>query len=270
MHCTAQDHLRAGYEQETSRCRCGAGSLRDLAARWPTRRPVAGQGDETPGISYRTCLLSGRTAESNSLVDVAAVDSLDSFVGVLARAFPRSLASDVAAVARIIPSASYALADRFVVSVAQEELSIPGRIYNAEPDAGVGELTPGAQLVLHCIYTRHHDGYVRQRHLAYIVGAINLWVPAYVVRLAGEYIVEVIESIAAGLSELTVPGSDQRAAYGRFASENARFIDLTDARAASYWNEYYRARYQRLADYPGRVLLADLRSAGRDYARAAS
>jgi hypothetical protein len=201
---------------------------------------------------------------------VEAVDRFDGIAGVLARAFPRSLASDAAAAARIIPSASHAPADGFVVSVAHEGLSIPGRIYNAEPDAGAGELTPGAELVLHSIYTRHHNGYVRQRHLAYIVGAINPWIPAYVVRLAGEYIVEIVESITAGLPGLIVPGSDQRAAYGRFAAENARFIDLTDVRVASYWNAYYRARYHRLADYPGRVLLADLRSAGREYARTAS
>lgn len=52
-------------------------------------------------------------------------------------------------------------------------------------------------------------------------------------------------------------------------SKNAKFIDLTDARAASHWDAYYRARYPRLVDYPGRVLLDDLRSAGREYERAA-
>src|SRR5229473_7813616 len=30
-----------GAQRETTRCRCGEGGLRDLAARWPTRRPVA-------------------------------------------------------------------------------------------------------------------------------------------------------------------------------------------------------------------------------------
>jgi hypothetical protein len=50
--------------------------------------------------------------------------------------------------------------------------------------------------------------------------------------------------------QLTIPGSQQRALYGRFAAENAAFLDLTAARVTSYWNEYYRGQYRLAADIP--------------------
>jgi len=81
---------------------------------------------------------------------------------------------------------------------------------------------------------------VRQRNLEYVVSAPQAWVAPYVVQLVGEYVVEIIEVIAAELPQLTIPGSQQRALYGRFAAENAAFLDLTAARVTSYWNEYYR------------------------------
>ncbi len=198
---------------------------------------------------------------------MAAADRSGGIDGTLARGFPRSLAIDVAAAARIIPATGYAPVGEFTVGVDREQLSIPDRIYNGEPNAEfVTVLAPTARLVLHCFYTRHHDGLVRQRNLQRIIAASNLWVAAYVVRLLGEYVVEIVESIATGLSDLTVPGSDQRAVYGRLITENPKLIDLTAARVASYWNEYYRSRYHRLVDYPGQALVADLRSAGREYA----
>jgi hypothetical protein len=71
--------------------------------------------------------------------------------------------------------------------------------------------------------------------------------------------------VAGGLHELSVPGSEQRAAYGLFAAQNRPFIDLTAARVASYWNAYYRHRYPKLIDYPGQAVLDELRSAARQY-----
>jgi hypothetical protein len=91
-------------------------------------------------------------------------------------------------------------------------------------------MAPRAQLALRCLYTRHHDGYVRQRNLDQVVSAPEAWVVPYVVQLVGEYVVEIIEVIAAALPQLTVRGSPQRALYGRFAADNPAFIDLTAAR----------------------------------------
>jgi hypothetical protein len=197
---------------------------------------------------------------------VAATEGIGDIGSALARAFPRSLASGVAAVIRIIPTASHAPVGEFHVSVEGEQLSVPYRIYNDEPGAGaVAELNVSARLVLHAIYTRHHDGHVRQRHLGHIIGSRELWVAAYVVQLIGEYVVEMVELIANRLPALGVPGSDQCAVYGRFVTENGPFLNLTAARVVSYWNEYYRHQYPQLTDYPGQSLVVDLRAAARHY-----
>ena len=76
---------------------------------------------------------------------------------------------------------------------------------------------------------------------------------------------EIIEVIAAALPQLKVPGSPQRALYGRFAAENPAFVELTAARAASYCGAYYQRRYRSVADYPGRVLIDTVTAAGREY-----
>lgn len=180
------------------------------------------------------------------------------------RAFPHVLASDVTAAAGVMPATTNEHNRSFSVWVDDEELLVPYRIYHAEPDPiAVTELAPRAQLVLRCLYTRHHDGHVRQRSLEQVVTALELWVVPYVVQLIGEYVIEIIKVIAAALPELAVPGSPQRALYGRFAADNPAFIDVTAARATSYWNEYYR-QYQSPADYPGRQVIEAVRAAGRE------
>jgi hypothetical protein len=186
---------------------------------------------------------------------------------VLARALPRYLAVDAAAVVHVIPCASQAGAGHVgPVVVGDAELSIPYRIYNDEPARELlVELTATQRLLVHAFYTRHHDGRVRERNLDQVVGSSEPRIVPYVVQLVGEYVVEIIESVARGLRELSMPGSKQRAAYGLFAVQNRSFVDLTAARVASYWNAYYRSRYAKLSDYPGQAVLDELRSASRQY-----
>ena len=145
------------------------------------------------------------------------------------RAFPRALASDVTAAASVMSATNNEHHRTFAVWVDGEELLVPYRIYHAEPDPdAITKLAPRAQLVLRCLYTRHHDGHTRQRSLEQVVIAPDPWVAPYVVQLIGEYVVEIIEVVAAALPELTVPGSLQSALYGRFAADNPAFIDLTE------------------------------------------
>ena len=187
------------------------------------------------------------------------------------RAFPRALASHVTAAASVMPATSHEPRGEFAVWVDIQELVLPRRIYPAEPDPDTAtKLAPRAQLVLRCLYTRHHDGIVRQRNPEQVVTALDAWVVPYVVQLIGEYVVEIIKVIAAALPQLAVPGSPQRVLYGRFAADNPAFIDLTAARVASYWNAYYRGWwYRSLADYPGQPLIDSVQAAGREHTTAA-
>ena len=180
----------------------------------------------------------------------------------LTSAFPSSLAADVRAVVTIMPPARFAHAEPFSVKVQGEPVHIPYRIYNAEAEADrVLALTTTQQAVLHCVYTRHHDGYVRHRHVERILGATDPWVVPFVVRLVGEYVLEIVQSIQRALAGLDVPGSPQRVAYGDFLARNPLFFAQTESRVVSYWSEYYRREHPSFPAYPGRLVLDGFRNA---------
>ncbi|GIF45616.1 hypothetical protein DFJ67_0750 [Asanoa ferruginea] len=169
--------------------------------------------------------------------------------------FPASLDEHAAAVTAALPSDRSALGS-FEVVVDGEPMVVPDRIYADEPPPEVwAALRPIEQTMLHCLYTRHHDGRVRERHLAEIMTRTEPWIAPFVVHLVGEYVVEIVELIQRSLTDLR--------GYRRFAAANPAFIDLTYQRAVSYWDCYYRWPYPNLKSYPGVVLIGPLRSRRR-------
>ena len=152
----------------------------------------------------------------------------------LTGAFPTRLAGDVRSVLAVMPEARLAPMMPFEVEVQGETVTIPSRIYNEEPGVGSdGQLSGTQQVILHCVYSRHHDGRVRQRHLERIVASSEPWVVPFVVQLAGEYVLEIIEAIGRGLAGLADPGSAQRHAYGEFIARNPVFFARTERRVVS-------------------------------------
>lgn len=93
-----------------------------------------------------------------------------------------------------------------------ETVAIPYRIYNEEPETDGSErpLTETQQVILHCLYSRHSDGRVRQRHLEKITASSEPWVVPFVVQLAGEYVLEILDTIGLGVPGLAAPGSADR------------------------------------------------------------
>ncbi|MFB7480573.1 universal stress protein [Streptomyces anulatus] len=72
----------------------------------------------------------------------------------------------------------YVLAGQLHHELQGETVAIPSRIYNEEPGAD-SERPPLAgtqQVILHCLYSRHSDGRIRQRHLGQIVASGEPWV----------------------------------------------------------------------------------------------
>lgn len=143
--------------------------------------------------------------------------------------------------------------DLWPVSVSGESLRIPYRLYLKPPTPDAADALDETQrLILACLLSRHHDGFVRHRNVPQLLMADADWVPPFVVQLAAEYVVEIIELILERVDDL----SPDR--YRRFAADNPRFMALTRQRVVSYWNAYYRSRFPRLADYPGFRTLAEL------------
>ncbi|MFF8975090.1 hypothetical protein [Streptomyces sp. NPDC014995] len=183
----------------------------------------------------------------------------------LVAAFPHQLANDVRAVLAVMPQALIAPVSPFSVYVGNEAVAIPYRIYQSEPPVDVvRSLTGVQQAILHCLYSRHSDGLVRQRHLEQIAGSDEPWVVPFVVQLAGEYVLEILESIQHGLSDLTSKRSVHRLAYGDFIARNPGFFARTERRVVSYWSCYYRWNFPVFGTYPGCHLLELLRAAAID------
>ncbi|MGR3939681.1 hypothetical protein [Streptomyces sp. BRA346] len=183
----------------------------------------------------------------------------------LAGAFPAHLVHDVRAVLAVMPDLQHPPMSPFSVEVAGEAVSIPSRIYNDElpADAQHG-LTATQRLILHCLYSRHGDGMIRQRHVEQIVRSGEPWVVPFVVQLVGEYVVEVLEAIRIGLSDVATPGSAQRILYGDFIARNPSYFARTERRVVSYWSCYYRHQYPTFGTYPGCLILELLRAAAAD------
>jgi hypothetical protein len=174
-------------------------------------------------------------------------------------AYPASVATAARAVGALVPAASPPMG-AIAVQVDGETVTLPVRIYAAEvASATVAALSPDERLVLHCLYTRHHDGFVRARHLDPVLAADAAWAVPFVVHLIGEYVLEIVQTIAGRLD--LGPASADRTRYGEFVRGNRRYVQTVASRVVSYWNCYHRARCPQLAAYPGAVLMGRLRAA---------
>jgi hypothetical protein len=182
-------------------------------------------------------------------------------------AFPAELADDVQAVLMVMPASRHRPVAPFSVMIHGQQVSIPGRIYNSEPPPeSVAALSLRQRQVLHCLYSRHWDGWVRQRHLAQILGAGDPWVIPFVVQLVGEYVLEILVDISGALRGLDTPGDSRRNAYGEFIVANPTVFARTQRRVVSYWSCYYRNAFRSFQGYPGCTLLDLLRSAAAESA----
>nr|WP_202455404.1 hypothetical protein [Streptomyces sp. SID8367] len=182
-------------------------------------------------------------------------------------AFPAELASDAEAVLSVMPASRLQPHASFSVIVEGQQVSIPERLYNDEPPANaLASLSPRQRQLLHCLYSRHCDGMVRQRHLEKVVGYTDPWVVPFVVQLVGEYVLEILVVICDELRDLATPGTRGHLAYGQFIVDNTAFFARTQRRVVSYWSCYYRGTYASFRGYPGCTLLDLLRSAASDRA----
>jgi hypothetical protein len=153
----------------------------------------------------------------------------------LLRAFPSSVRDDVLAAVSSLPENPHG-GRSFEVRVSGETIQIPTRVYHNTASISMRKLNGAQRHLLSCILTRHHDGYIRQSHLEQIIGCSLPWVPAYVIQLLGEYVVEIQQLIEARLKDLE-PG-----VYRTFLLANPAFLALTEQRIISCWDCFYRTR----------------------------
>ena len=190
------------------------------------------------------------------------------------RAFPSSIHGDVQKLLPLLPFSrrSVVLADGrahildnlvsefhpIEVFVRTERVEIPYRIYldELEPDIRT-TLTDTQRVIADCIYLRHHNGHVRQKHLENLIGVVDYFVTPFVIQLIGEYVLEILDVV----EELMTPSvlSD----YAEFINDNPFFWKRTQSRMVSYWDVYYRHRYPEISSYVGKRLVDRLNLASR-------
>ncbi|MFL6636825.1 MAG: hypothetical protein ACJ8HJ_31410 [Massilia sp.] len=143
----------------------------------------------------------------------------------------------------------------FHVGVDGETLHIPYRLYY-DPDRlrrALDNAHGADRRILACLGTRHHDGHVRQACLAQILDCDDAWLMPYIVQLAGEYVIEIVDDVARwGATRASAP-------LAAFARANPAYLATLSRRVTSYWNCYHRHAYPDRADYPGTRVVALMR-----------
>jgi hypothetical protein len=163
--------------------------------------------------------------------------------------FPESLSGDVERVVALLPTndSSPQESKTIPMVVDSQHITICSRIYKKELDESlVSSLNNTQKLILSCIYTRHQDGFVREKHLKNLLVEVKSWTVPFIIMLLGEYVVEIISLIREGIAD-----PDTQKLYNDFIVQNPVFWASTKSRIVSYWDVYYRDSFKDKEDYPG-------------------
>lgn len=173
---------------------------------------------------------------------------------IVKQAFPSFLAPEIDSLFGLLQIPALSLPTRsFQVLVSEEHLVIPYRInLPANILETSADLSASQKGILYCLFSRHHDGFVRGRCLHEIMKYDYVWTVPYVIQLLGEYVVEIIDAIVTHLPQV------DSVAYARFLAQNPHFYALTKQRVISYWDCYYRRQYPNFDDYAGARAIAYL------------
>jgi len=170
--------------------------------------------------------------------------------------FPNHFRDDVTKAVGIIPQKTY---NNVTIGVSQDSIQyfqddnvirFPYRIYYIDiSDEVIENLSERQKMILHCIYSRSCDGFVRQKHLYSLLQMdFEDWAIPYIVKICDEYVVEILEMTYEMLKE------QDTERIKRFCLENIVPFCKSYKRMISYWNEYYRYRYYNFEQYIGRKL----------------
>lgn len=137
----------------------------------------------------------------------------------------------------------------FSVTVLGESVHIPERIDTAKVESDLSGLSVMERQIVACLRTRSLNGYTRQAALQEVLVVNAPWSIPFIVKLAGEYVIEILNDIHAALPYF------ESVVVAGFLRDNPLFHQLTRARVMSYWSCYYRQHFAR-EDYVGFKVLA--------------
>ncbi|GGH27556.1 hypothetical protein [Paenibacillus segetis] len=166
-------------------------------------------------------------------------------------AFPSELKDEIGEINTILElEGELPDTDTFRVIIDDESIEIPYRTYVNVPSNDLLKKLSETQFHITCCYlTRHHNGYIRERFLKEIILINDSWIVPYVIKLAGEYVVEILALMNSHLNDLDI------SEYTKFIIENPEFYYRTKQRVVSYWNCYYESEYKNINEYPGTQII---------------
>ncbi|MEI5909564.1 hypothetical protein WAK64_21305 [Bacillus spongiae] len=173
--------------------------------------------------------------------------------------FPVHLRDDVTKIIKLISSMPYNNStigeSQDIDEYVQDDIVIkfPYRIYYIDnSDKYIDSLNVQQKMILHCIYSRSCDGFVRQKHLKLLLMMdYENWAIPYIVKICDEYVIEIVEMTYEILKERDTEE------IKKFCLENNALFYKSYNRMISYWNEYYRLKYNNFQEYVGRKLFED-------------
>lgn len=178
----------------------------------------------------------------------------------LVKAFPKDCSADVAAVCNAMRSAdSCALSGALYSGESSkwrlqsgERISVPYRVYVCDRLSVRHRLTARQTLISHCIFSRSHDGYIRQKHVEALLDSDPPeWALPYIVKVCDEYVKEILEAVYQKLQGLPCEQ------YKTLCQLNFDSVRLGHCRMISYWNEFYRGDCYRYQEYIGKKLYSE-------------
>ena len=127
------------------------------------------------------------------------------------------------------------------VVIGQEKLEIPQRVYYKPPYSLVeSKLTQQEQEILNCIFSRHDNGFIRQKSVQNIIGSNNNWTVPYIVKIIGEYVIEILNDIYNSFEIIN------KSDLISFVQQNPDFYNRTRSRVGSYWDCYFSRQFPEI------------------------
>ncbi len=163
------------------------------------------------------------------------------------KCFPNSLTAEVNSLLdKLTWRKSHDTTECFTIKLDDETIYIPYRIYYEEPTQQ--NLTNTETFILDCIFTRHHNGYVREKRLNNIVSSDHYLATPFIAQLIGEYVVEILKLIKDHLTPRLIDN------LIKLQTDNPKFFKITENRVQSYWDCYYKWTTKK-SDYVGFQIL---------------
>ncbi len=173
------------------------------------------------------------------------------------KGFPLELSADVEIVLNTVLDKSYNNLKQDVTEnrcnfklLSGEEISFPSRIYYIDNFHYAPLYFSFTQkMIYHAIYTRSCNGFIRARHLYAILNEnFPDWIIPYIIKLSDEYVVEILDIIYFKLT------SEKKEIIQKFCLLNIESFLKSHDRVRSYWNAYYKNRFNNFENYVGEKL----------------